>query len=1094
MKISLTQSLYSFFIICLFNLSLSAQINTPNGATIPFGSNIDYPGSDILPTNLPNTGTYGASQDAADAYNQWKSDYVESCGGTPEQIRVKFDSPSETVSEGIAYGMLLAAYAADQALLDGLWSYYKANMNGNGVMNWKIGGCSGTIGSGGATDAELDAAMALIIANHQWPETTNPHNYSDDATSLITSIKDHEIQPITSNGPYQTNNGDQWGFGNDCRNPSYQAPAYYKMYAQHVPSQSAFWNNAVIASYDLLNSNAHPITGLVSNWSNHNGVANSCNGPNEYGWDACRNPWRMGTDVAWFSDPDAKAICNKIAGYTQGIGATNIKGPMNQDGTNGSYHSPTFIGTLGVGVMGSNSSYQTLLNSIYTETVAVTDPLPYYFGNTLRLISLFNLTGNFWAPSLNSAPSAQIIASSISGLGPLSVSFDASNSSDPENDNLSYLWNFGNGNTSTNITSNQTYILPGVYTVSLTVDDGNGNTDTETISITVIDPNPTPPHAIFTADIVSGDYPLTVNFDGSSSYDVNADPLIYDWDFGDGNNSSGVNSAHTFTNPGIYPVVLTVSDGTFSDTYTLNIEAIDSPPIAIFTANPTVGSPTLTVAVDGSSSIDPNGSPLLYSWDFGDGTTVSNVTSYSHEYDTEGVYIITLTVEDENGNTNTTSESINVSNSICNIQMRYRTSDNDNNSANDNQVRPEFELENTGTESINLSDITFRYWFKTEGIQSQNIWIDYADAGSSNITSQVVAMANPVDDADYYIEFGFTSASGILTPGSKTKVNTRFAKTDWSNHNETNDYSFNMALNSLSLWENITVYCNSSLSYGNEPISDIICEMPFNINVNLGFDPNRVNVSWDPIPNAILYQIRYRRALTSSWSFLSTTSLSRSIQVLIQNKIYDFRIRAKCDGDVWSDLTPIDKFRTVQCKSPTNLSTIQLNNNKVRLEWDHYNYADKYQIFFREAGSTDNWSKMVTYYQGMNFRVLNNLIPGKTYEYKVRSWCEVSYGPFSSVNTFTNNLLKEVITNSNDFIISPNPVESNLNISIKDEDSIQADINIYTVNGILIYSQKIRTLIENSNLNIDVSFLEKGIYIIQYKNDSNQLMDKFIKI
>ena len=57
-------------------------------------------------------------------------------------------------------------------------------MNGNGVMNWKINGCSGVSGSNGATDAELDVAMSLIIASEQWGSS-----YASTAKSFIQTIK-----------------------------------------------------------------------------------------------------------------------------------------------------------------------------------------------------------------------------------------------------------------------------------------------------------------------------------------------------------------------------------------------------------------------------------------------------------------------------------------------------------------------------------------------------------------------------------------------------------------------------------------------------------------------------------------------------------------------------------------------------------------------------------------------------------------------------------------------------------------------------------------------------------------------------------------
>ena len=109
----------------------------------------------MMPTNLPTSGTYGRAQSAADAYNSFKTNYVVNCGN--DAARVKFDDENYTVSEGIGYTMLLAAYAADQDLFNRLWQYYQNNMNSNGVMNWKIQGCSTTNGSNGATDAELDA-------------------------------------------------------------------------------------------------------------------------------------------------------------------------------------------------------------------------------------------------------------------------------------------------------------------------------------------------------------------------------------------------------------------------------------------------------------------------------------------------------------------------------------------------------------------------------------------------------------------------------------------------------------------------------------------------------------------------------------------------------------------------------------------------------------------------------------------------------------------------------------------------------------------------------------------------------------------------
>ena len=170
-----------FLVACMYSMVLSAQINSTT-AVVPFGANPGYGTNGIMPANLPTGGTYGKSQDAADAYNEWKSNYTESCGGG--SYRVRFDEPNRTVSEGIGYGMQLAAYAADKTLFDGLYKYWKNfnSQNSSGkagkLMNWRIEGCGPTVsGTGSAADADVDAAWALLIAANQWPNATSPYSY-----------------------------------------------------------------------------------------------------------------------------------------------------------------------------------------------------------------------------------------------------------------------------------------------------------------------------------------------------------------------------------------------------------------------------------------------------------------------------------------------------------------------------------------------------------------------------------------------------------------------------------------------------------------------------------------------------------------------------------------------------------------------------------------------------------------------------------------------------------------------------------------------------------------------------------------------------
>ena len=86
-------------------------------------------------------------------------------------------------------------------------------------------------------------------------------------------------------------------------------------------------------------------------------------------------------------------------------------------------------------------------------------------------------------------PTAVFTANPTSGSAPLTVSFDASGSSDPDaGDTLSFSWDFGDGTSGNGVAPSHTYNSEGIYVVTLTVQDSIGSTDTAIITITVTIP------------------------------------------------------------------------------------------------------------------------------------------------------------------------------------------------------------------------------------------------------------------------------------------------------------------------------------------------------------------------------------------------------------------------------------------------------------------------------------------------------------------------------------------------------------------------------------------------------------------------------
>lgn len=285
----------------------------------------------------------------------------------------------------------------------------------------------------------------------------------------------------------------------------------------------------------------------------------------------------------------------------------------------------------------------------------------------------------------NQAPTAVITATPLDGTSPLVVTFDASDSVDPEGPIATVRWDFGDaGATSTEAIAHHTFLAlteTKVFTVTLRVTDEGGASDSTTQSIEVRPPS-TPggggtgsPVARITVDRIIGRTPLAVTFSAADSEPGSGSITQVRWDFGDGTEATGSNAFHTYkpdatetfkvtvfvaNTEGLIDaeqvdIVVIVPEGVTGDEEPVAVVDM-STPLLLYDSPTPASIPTLyEITYDPRGSYADAGHSMdYYAWDFGDGewrveTSDIDVTHVYELSTPSRTYIVRLAVYDDQG-------------------------------------------------------------------------------------------------------------------------------------------------------------------------------------------------------------------------------------------------------------------------------------------------------------------------------------------------------------------------------------------------------------------------------------------------------------
>jgi endo-1,4-beta-D-glucanase Y len=423
---------------CLLIPSAAVDGVADDGAPrYPFPQHFEYRRGTLLPDHVSRARLDG---DVRKAYDRWKREYVVQDGSssTGKLYRIAFGrrgSPEhdQTVSEGQGYGMVIVALMAGhdpaaREVFDGLWRYSREHPSeiDSRLMAWLVPADAN--GNDSAFDGDADIAYGLLLAAQQWG-ADGAIDYGNAAAFVLDAIYESTIGQ-RSKLPLL---GDWVDPGGKVYNEY-----TFRTSDLMLASFDTFWRvtgdarwrrvgRASRRAIRVMQRRFSPRAGLLPEFAEPVSANQTSPRPADpgflgseqaggYSWNACRVPLRIGLN-ALFNRRSGRLvrIMSTWAEAAHGADPDSIGAGYALDGTplpDTDYFELAFTAPLGVAAM-SSPGQQEWLNDVYSAITS--EGSSGYYNDSINLLSLLVMTGNFWDPSRRQWGESR---QSISGLYP----------------------------------------------------------------------------------------------------------------------------------------------------------------------------------------------------------------------------------------------------------------------------------------------------------------------------------------------------------------------------------------------------------------------------------------------------------------------------------------------------------------------------------------------------------------------------------------------------------------------------------------------------------------------------------------------------
>ncbi len=172
---------------------------------------------------------------------------------------------------------------------------------------------------------------------------------------------------------------------------------------------------------------------------------------------------------------------------------------------------------------------------------------------------------------------------------------------------------------------------------------------------------------------------------------------------------------------------------------------------------------------------------------------------------------------------------------------------------------------------------------------------------------------------------------------------------------------------------------------------------------------DQIRLSWTAIPEAVQYQVRYKKSAETSYTLFTTNDVIEIISNLEQDTEYVANVRVQCSEE-WTTWSAPAYITTPEqgggggsgsgsnpgCAKVNDLSVSNIGQNNATISWTGFEDAIRYKVRYKEIGQP--WTKFNT---NNTEEVLSGLLPNTTYKVAVRVRCANGWTTWSSNQQFT---------------------------------------------------------------------------------------------